>query len=123
MLPVFVVGISITAEQTYDIDEFELSDIGVVVERSNGEEVTIPFTLDLVDEAHRDLLDEVGTHTIRVNYQAFNAEFTLTLTEEAVYEIVFITYDGHPIDPITVIAGEPIPELPVLTAEGHIFKG
>ena len=61
------------------VDEFELTDIELIVTKSDDSSERIPLAPSMLSSAHRTLLTTPGVHTITVNYEGFTNTFTVEL--------------------------------------------
>ena len=68
-------------EEEVNIEDFDLSDISLIVKMSDGTTKTITLTEDMLSSADLALLETVGTHTVTVNAMGQTVELSITLTE------------------------------------------
>ncbi|WP_454085392.1 LPXTG cell wall anchor domain-containing protein [Georgenia sp. Marseille-Q6866] len=102
-----------TAAFAYDLDEFDAAistvnpapgeGFNVTVEAPSGTDVTLTVSSDAVED---DDIQIAGTKSLTKTSVDGAAVFTVTLSEEAVYEIVATDPDGRVIERFVVTAGD-----------------
>ena len=109
--------------ESYKLDNFQLSDIKITINKSDKSSELISLTEDMIDNAYLELLSTAGTHTITVNYESFSTTFIITLVETKTHEVTFKDYNGDILDSQTIEHGlnATAPDDPV--REGYEFIG
>jgi len=90
-----IVSIEVDAEMIiadFDLDDFELSQIEITLEYSDGTSSKIPLTALMLSSADLAKLDIIGTHTIAVNYEGLSTSFTITLVYQEVKMKMYLIY-------------------------------
>lgn len=65
--------------EEYDIDNFNLKEILLVLTYNDSSTEKIPLTIDMIDGEDFELLSFPGTHLVNINYKGFTTTLTLTM--------------------------------------------
>ena len=90
-----IVSIEVDAEtiiDDFDLDDFELSQIKIILTYSDGTSSKIPLTAAMLSTAGLAKLATIGTHTITVTYEELDTSFTITLAYPEVKMKMYLIY-------------------------------
>ncbi len=113
-----------TLEDSYEIDNFDLSSIKIKVSFSDGTFKVLPLTKEMLSSEHLSLLNTVGEHEITINYKDKTTQVIINLIPtEPLYSINFHVNGGSDIPPI-IQKYQTIVIMPLEPSKkGYIFDG
>src|SRR5690554_308487 len=78
-------------EESYLVEEFDLSAIQIQLLYSDGSTEIVLVTLDMLSNTDRVKLNDAGAHTIRIQYLDKTLDITITLSKEelSAFEVVY----------------------------------
>jgi uncharacterized repeat protein (TIGR02543 family) len=83
---------SSTVTEDLDVDDFDLSDILIVLNFSDGTSSKIPLSSSMLSNTDIQKLSMIGTHTISVNYKTFSTSFNINLIYPEVRMKMYLIY-------------------------------
>lgn len=114
-----------TIEQYYDVDNFNIAMVFIILTYENEETERIPLTSTMVKAEDHPKLKVVGDHTITVTHKQRTTTFVLKIRDIADrYEVKFFNEDGTQIGQTQFVAPGGTAQTPVIpTKDEHIFNG